>query len=226
MVVTVHQPAFLPWLGYFDKISRSDTYVFLDTVQFEKRGFTHRNKIKCANGATWLTIPVKTRGHMSKTIRDIMIDNTQKWKRRHLNSFFFNYRKAKFFDSLYPELESLYAEQHDFLSDLVYSQLLFWLSELCIDTKVLKSSQLPTQCKKSDLILDLCLKLGATQYLAGSLGRNYLEESAFDEHSIRIDYQDYRHPIYPQLFGEFVPNLSIVDFWMNTRQSSLIYGEQ
>ncbi len=227
MIVTIHQPAFLPWLGYFDKINRSDIYVYFDSVQFRKGGYSNRNRIKGANGVTWLTIPVKIKGHLSSAIKDIQIDNTQNWKKRHLNSIYFSYRKAEFFESLYPKLETLYTERYEFLADLVYSQLIFWLNELNIDTKVIKSSELstPPQCKKSDLVLNLCLKLGATQYLASPNSKIYIEEADFRKHSIHIDYQGYKYAAYPQLFGEFVPNLSIVDFWMNTRQSFAIQGE-
>ncbi len=225
MIVTIHQPAFLPWLGYFDKILHSDTYVFLDSVQFRKGGYSNRNRIKGANGVIWLTIPVKLKGHKSSTIGDIPIDYSQKWKRQHLNSIFFNYRKAKFFDLLFPKLETLYAEKHELLSELVYAQLLFWMSELGIETEVVKSSDIPTQCKKSDLVLELCIKLGAHQYLASPNSTIYLEETGFHDHSIRIDYRGYEHPVYPQLFGEFVPNLSIVDYWMNAHKSIFVREE-
>ncbi len=225
MVVSVHQPAFLPWLGYFNKIIRSDKFVFLDTVQFEKGSFVNRNRIKGNNGVIWLTVPIKIKGHMTNTIKNILIDNTQKWQRRHLNSIFFNYRKAKYFDRLYPQLEQLYQERYDFLSDLTYSQLKFWLDELNINTKVIKSEDLSTQRRKSDLILELCLRLGADQYLAGSLSKNYLDESAFRQQSIDIEYQNYQGPKYPQLFSGFIPNLSIVDYWMNTHNTIFIREE-
>ena len=222
MVVTIHQPAYIPWLGYFEKIKNSDVYIYLDTVQFEKRGFSHRNKIKSSNGPIWLTVPVKTKGHRNCTIRDILIDNTQDWKKRHLKTIFTSYKKAEWFNLLYPKLERLYQDQHDYLSDLAYAHLLFWLSELRINTQVIRSSELLVHSKKSDLILELCVKMRASRYISGTLGRNYINESDFERHSIAIEYQDYKYPNYSQLFGEFIPNLSVVDFWMNSHELDLI----
>ena len=222
MVVTIHQPAYLPWLGYFDKINRSDIYIFLDTVQFEKNSFTNRNKIKSSQGAVWLTVPLKTRGHMSNTIQEIQIDNSQSWQRKHLKSIFLNYRKSAYFNCLYPKLEQLYNTQYEMFTDLAYSHLMFWLEELGINTKVVKASRLSIESNSSELVLELCTKFNASRYISGALGRNYLDENGFNKKLIQIEYQDYIHPEYPQLYGDFLPNLSIVDFWMNTHCSELI----
>lgn len=222
MVVTVHQPTYLPWLGYFDKINRSDVYVFLDTVQFEKNSFTNRNKIKSPQGAIWLTVPLKTKGHMSNTIKDIKIDNSQSWQKKHLNSISINYRKSPYFNCLYPKLEQLYSASYEIFTDLAFSHLMFWLAELGIGTKVVKASRLSIESNKSALVLDLCTKFKASCYISGALGRNYLDENAFRKKSIRIEYQDYVHPKYPQLYGTFLPSLAIVDFWMNSHCSDLI----
>ena len=224
MIVTIHQPAYLPWLAYFDKISRSDVFVFLDTVQLEKNSYsyTYRNKIKSPQGSMWLTVPLKAKGHMNNTIREIPIDYSQRWKKKHLKSIFFNYNKSPYFNELYPKLESLYQTSYEFFSELAYMHLLFWLEELQIKTKVVRASDTPINSRKSALILDLCEHFQATRYISGALGKNYLDESAFQQKSIHIEYQKYQHPLYPQLYGDFLPNLAIVDFWMNTHQTDLI----
>ena len=225
MIVSIHQPAYLPWLGYFDKINRSDIFVYLDSVQLEKNSFTSRNKVKTPQGASWLTIPLISKGHISNSIKDIRIDNSQNWKGKHLKSIFFNYRKAKYFDEVYPKIELLFEEEFEFFSDLAYKHLLFWLKEFGIRTEIIKSSSLDIKTRKSELILDLCSHFNASRYLSGTFGKDYLNEASFNSREIQIEYQNYDHPVYHQLNGEFLPFMGIVDFWMNTHDVKLISGE-
>jgi hypothetical protein len=215
VILAAHQPAYLPWLGYFDKIARVDVFVYLDTVQFEKNSYTNRNRIKTPNGAQWLTIPVKGKGHLSATLRDMQIDNSQPWRSRHLKAVAMNYRKAPSFEARFPKLEAMLADAEDNLAELCWRQLRVWLDEVGIATRLVRSSELPAMRSKSDLILDLCGHFGANHYVSGTLGRDYLVESDFQSAGITVEYQDYTHPVYPQLWGEFLPCLSIVDSWMN-----------
>lgn len=214
--LSAHQPAYLPWLGYFEKIARSDVFVYLDTVQFEKNSFINRNRIKSAQGPLWLTIPVLQKGHMSSTLQTLQTDETQPWREKHLKSIALNYRKAPGFADKFAKLEQLYDRTVVTLSDFCWQQLQFWLSELGITTPLFRASQLPVMGKKSDLILNLCLHQRADAYLSGKLGRDYLDEAAFAAHQIRVSYQDYQSPCYPQLHGEFVPALGVIDLWMNS----------
>jgi hypothetical protein len=222
MIISIHQPAYLPWLGYFDKISRSDVFVYLDTVQLEKNSYSYRNKIKTPQGSTWLTIPLKMKGHTSGTIENILIDNSQQWKKKHLKNIFFNYKKSPFFDDLYPKIELLYKENFDFFSDLAYQHLLFWLDELNIKTKIIKSSNLDIDSKKSELVLDLCQNFKTDKYISGILGKDYLDEITFKEKNIEIEYRNYQHPVYQQLNGDFLTHMGVIDFWMNSHDASLI----
>jgi hypothetical protein len=222
MILSAHQPAYLPWLGYFDKLLRSDVFVFLDNVQYEKNSFINRNKIKTPQGAIWLTVPVKTKGHTSATLKDTEIDDSQNWKQKHLKSIWLNYRHAPRFDACYAKLEALYAAEDDLLADLCFRHLEFWLREIGVEKKIVRASGLPVQSKKSDMVLELCRHFKADYYISGALGRGYLEEEKFDRAGIRVEYQDYRHPTYPQLVGAFLPFMSILDFWMNTDRFSLI----
>jgi hypothetical protein len=222
MILSVHQPTYLPWLGYFDKLIRSDVFVFLDTVQFEKNGFINRNRIKTPNGPIWLTVPVKSKGHTSSTLQETEIDNRQGWKEKHLKSIRLNYGKAPRFKYGYPKLEALYGEEHFLLADLCFRHLEFWLNEMQVEKKIIRSSSLPVEGKKSDLIFNLCSHWGADCYISGALGRNYLDEEKFMNAGIRVEYQDYRYPVYPQPHGIYMPNLGIVDYWMNTDRFDLI----
>ena len=131
MIISIHQPAYLPWLGYFDKIIHSDVFVYLDTVQLEKNSYSYRNKIRTPQGSTWLTIPLKMRGHTSSTIKDVLIDNSQQWKKKHLKCIYYNYKKSPYFDELYSKLEVLYEDEYELFSDLAYNHLLFWICVNC-----------------------------------------------------------------------------------------------
>ncbi len=216
LTVAIHQPAYLPWLGYFDRIAASDLFIFLDTVQFEKNSFTNRNRIKTPQGPQWLTVPVLAQGHLAKTLAEIEIDNRQDWKRKHLRSIEQNYRRAPFFAERFDRLAQTYVPAHHFLAEFCFDQLVFWLHELKIPTPVMRASAMGVEGVKSDLVLALCRAVGATAYLSGALGRDYLREADFAAAGIALRYQDFSHPAYPQLYGPFLPALSVVDFWMNS----------
>lgn len=225
MILTAHQPAFLPWLGYFDKIHSADKFIFLDSVQFEKNSFTNRNKIKTPQGELWLTVPVKAKGHTVNTLRNLEIDANANWKKKHLGAIHANYKKAKRFHALYPALEDLYSREYSLISDLCFDQIQFWMSQLRLDRPLIKSSSLGITSSNSDLILDLCRRCSATKYISGAQGRNYLKEADFRREGIEITYQDYRHPEYAQLWGgEFLPGMSILDFLMNNDDINRIWG--
>jgi hypothetical protein len=222
MILSAHQPAYLPWLGYFDKIARADVFVYLDTVQFEKNSFINRNKIKTPNGASWLTIPVKTKGHMRGSLRTTQIDDSQPWRVRHLKSIRANYGKARRFDECFAKMETLLAIRESNLAEFCLYQLRFWLDELGINTRVVRSSELTISSSKSQLALDLCHQLGAQRYLSGMLGLDYLVEADFVKAGIELEYQRYDSMVYPQLWGEFIPDLCVLDWWMNTSGPSAL----
>lgn len=220
--MSAHQPAYLPWLGYFDKIKRSDVFVFLDSVQYEKNSFTNRNKIKTANGTTWLTLPVIKTNHFEMVISDMMLDTRYNWEKKHLNSIYYAYKKAPNFEKLYPQLEKLYSVPYEKLVDVTWAHLQFWLKVLEIKTEIVFSSTLNVTSKKSDFVFDLCKAVGANYYISGAMGRGYMEVDKFARAGIQVEFQDYHHKSYPQLHGEFVPNMGIVDFAMNASDYSII----
>jgi len=221
MVVSIHQPAYLPWLGYLARIACSDLFIFLDTVQFEKNSFINRNRIKTPNGPLWLTVPVCLKGHVSKVLTDMRISNQNDWVRKHLRSIEQHYNHATMFSEHFPTLSAEFSKNHSLLTELCFDQLHFWLRELCIENKIIRASDIPVNEKKSDLILSLCRYVGANIYLSGPMGRYYLKEDDFIEKGIQIKYYNYVHPVYYQLYGNFIPDLSIVDYWMNCSDPSL-----
>ncbi|MDB5526936.1 MAG: hypothetical protein JWR51_39 [Devosia sp.] len=226
MIVAIHQPAYLPWLGYLARIAEADVFVFLDTVQFEKNSFTNRNRIKSANGPVWLTVPVRQKGHIGKPLSALEIDDATDWRTKHLRSIEQNYRKAPRFSRCEPDLATLLQPGEALLTELCYRQLKFWAGVLDIGTRIVRASELPVGGLKSDLVLNICRHLRADRYLSGPLGRDYLAEDTFAAAGIEIDYHSYIHPVYSQLYGPFVPAMSVVDYWMNTADTKLFRGHQ
>lgn len=221
MILTIHQPAYLPWLGLIHKIAISDTYVYLDIVQFEKNGNTNRNKIKMSNGPSWLTVPVFLGGHTKNTIKDIEIDNTQNWQNKHWNSLYTNYNKAPFFYKYSDFLENTYKQKWRYIAELDEYMLKWILQELNITTAFYKASDLNFEGHKSDLIFDICEKTNADVYISGMFGKDYLDKEKFTKKNIKIYFQDYKHPVYPQLYRDFLPYMSLLDLMFNCGDDSL-----
>ncbi|MBI3368558.1 MAG: WbqC family protein [Burkholderiales bacterium] len=197
-------------------MARADVFVYLDAVQFEKNSFTNRNRIKTAQGPLWLTIPVKSKGHTGGTLLDLAIDDTQPWRAKHLKSIEANYRKTPHFARYFPKLQALLDAPHATLAEFGWAELRFWCDEFGIATRLLRQSALQPTGAKSDLVLGLCRQLGADHYLSGALGRDYLDVPAFAAQGIAVEFQNFDHPRYPQLWGgDFEPFMSVVDFCMN-----------
>ena len=220
MILTAHQPTYLPWLGLFHKIGLADTFCVLDTVQYEKNSFINRNKIKTSNGSLWLSVPVETKNHFETKIYDLRIAERQ-WSRKHFKSIEHAYKKAPFYDDYISQLgEVLLGQKYIFLKDLNYELMKFFLKELKIETAVVFASDYNFVGKKSDLIIDMCKKLGATNFIFGSQGRDYVDYNLFQDTQIEISFQNYVHPEYPQLYNKFEPYMSIVDLLFNVGRNA------
>ena len=215
MILTAHQPAYMPWLGYFHKIALADNFVMLDSVQFEKNSFTNRNKIKTSNGEAWLTIPVEMKGHLDKQINDIQMDSKSNWKKKHWNSLLLNYKKAPYFSQYADFFEKYYLSETNNLNDFIQTSCSFFFEELKITPKTRKLSELNIESKKQDLIIDLCKATDSNAFVFGALGKNYADKTLFDSNNISIYFQEYKHPSYPQLWDGFVPYMGIIDALFN-----------
>ena len=228
MILTAHQLSYLPWLGYFHKIALADNFVILDSVQFEKNSFTNRNKIKTSNGETWLTIPVEMKGHMEKTILDMQMDSKSNWKKKHWNSLVMNYKKTEYFNRYSSFFENYYQNQTNNLSEFILRSTLFFFEELKINPKTFRLSELKVESKKQDLIIDLCKVTNSNAFVFGALGKDYVDENLFRSSNIATYFQEYKHPVYPQLWGDFVPYMGIVDALFNLgpeRTKEIIFKE-
>ncbi|WCL51232.1 WbqC family protein [Leptospira sp. GIMC2001] len=222
MIVSINQPAYLPWLGYFHRIAISDIHIVLDHVQFEKNSFTNRNKIRTREGTAWLTVPVLTSGKFkSNPINLLEIDNKQKWAKKHLEAFKLNYRKARYFDEIFSFLMEVYSQEWKYLHEIADKLNLFILNYLNIKTKILYSSKMNIHSVKSDLVYELCKETGSSIYISGSLGRNYLEEDKFSQNNIKVIYHDYNHPTYEQIYPGFEPYMNIFDLLFNHGKGSM-----
>ena len=214
MIAAVHQPQFLPWLGYFDKMMRADTFCYLDNVQFKKNEFQNRNRIKTSNGWQWITVPVLHR--FTQKINEVEINNTVKWRRKHLRSLVANYGKTPFFRTCIPFFEHLYSEEWKTLSELNIMVIEHFRKILGMEQKpVVQASTLDLSDEPTDRLIDICESLGADTYLAGEGAGAYMNFKRFEKRGIRLAVQRFHHPEYPQIKGPFLSNMSIVDLLFN-----------
>ncbi|MBI5873346.1 MAG: WbqC family protein [Candidatus Omnitrophica bacterium] len=223
MIYSVHQPQYLPWLGFFDKIDKSDAFVFLDDVQYKHREYQNRNKVRTKDGWIWLTVPVKF--YRGDKIRDVRIDNSRDWRTQHLKSLKSWYSHAEHFDKYFSFFESLYKKEWDRLCGLNVAIIEFLLESLAIKKPVYFESELNAGGEKTQRIINIGKKLKADVYLSGAGGRDYLEENKFSESNIGLRYQDFVHPVYRQQFlkekEDFIPYMSVVDLMFNEGERSL-----
>ncbi|MFH0813968.1 MAG: WbqC family protein [Pseudomonadota bacterium] len=228
MRVGILQPGYLPWLGFFEQVFRCDTFVLYDDVQFDKNSWRNRNRIKTPDGPLWLTVPVYQKDHTSQTLLETKIVEKQDWARKHLNSIKAYYSKAHFFSLYFSALSEILQRGWTYLVDLDIALIHYLLRELGIMTPVIRSSALGMPGEKTDRLVAICNALGATAFYEGAAGRNYIEEEQFKAGGIILEYQDYHHPTYPQLYGAFTPYLSVIDLLFNCGKESLkiIIGEK
>ncbi|MFB3143731.1 MAG: WbqC family protein [Candidatus Methylomirabilales bacterium] len=221
MRVAVHQPQYLPWLGYFDKIDQVDCFVLLDDVQFKKNEWQNRNRIKTAAGWQWLTVPVLHRSF--QRISEVRINPTVPWARKHLQALISNYTSAPFFDLHRPFFDDIYARAWGALLDLNMVTITYLVEALRIRTKLVMASSLPlpAELEATERLVAICQALEADTYLSGAGGRGYLDLTRFEEAGIRVLFQAFQTRPYPQRFEAFVPDLSVVDLLFNCNGDSL-----
>ncbi|MEO0141382.1 MAG: WbqC family protein [candidate division WOR-3 bacterium] len=219
----VLQPGYLPWLGFFDQVARAEVFVLLDDVQYTVNDWRNRNRIKTKDGVKWLSIPVMKKGHLNMLIYEMRIDNSQPWQRKHWGTIERNYKKAKFFQDYADELRGFYERRWEYLVDLDH-ELIYWFADkLGIKTKFLVSSRdlMIKTTDKNERLFILCEKIGVDALYVGAAGANYMDPEVYAKRGITVIFQDYKHPVYTQLFGDFVPYLSTLDLLLNEGPRSL-----
>lgn len=219
MRVTIHQPEHLPWLGFFHKLNMADTYVILDNVQFRKNYFQNRNKIRTFDGCIWITVPVSRL--LDTRIMDVTIFRESRWKKKWLDSVSFSYKKAPYFGRYYKEIELAVNREFEKLAELNIALIRILCKFFGIKAQLLLASSISPEGTGSDLILDICRKVGAKQYISGVSGREYLTLDQFKQNGIDVIFQDFHHPIYKQVYEPFMPCMSAADLLFNHGEKSL-----
>jgi hypothetical protein len=220
MIVAVHQPQYLPWLGYFAKIDQADAFVLLDTVQFKKNEWQNRNRIKTAAGPQWLTVPVTYR--FPQRIDEVGVNNGERWQHRQRQSLLSNYRQAPYWDQIAPFLDEIYTPAWDLLSPLNIFVVKRLAGILGITTPLYVASELHALPEDPDeRLIAITKHFGADTYLAGAGGRDYMDLDRYGKNGVKVLFQEYHHPVYEQRFGAFEPFLSVLDLLFNHGPESL-----
>ncbi len=226
MIIAVHQPQYMPWLGYFDKIDKADVFVLLDTVQFKKNEWQNRNKIKTARGWQWLTAPVLYK--FPEKIDEVAINNNGKWQDVHRKSLKTNYSKSLHFNHIIKLLDKVFSAEWDRIASLNIFIVKELIRILGITTPIYVASELSEfPDDPDDRLIAISKYFNGTTYLAGGGGKVYMKLEKYEKAGIRVRFQEFHHPVYPQLFGAFEPAMSVLDLLFNcgTDSLSILRGE-
>lgn len=217
-IVSIHQPGYFPWLGYLDKVNKSDKFVVLDNVQFNDAAYQNRNLFIDNTGKKHLlTIPVYKKDYLKKTIKDLKISDN-KWQKKHYNFLFFNYKKHPYFEEVISKINYIYEKKYIFLVDVLIDSMTSVFELLDIKTEILLASEMNinNDLKKEELVIDIVKKIGGEVYLSGQGAKVYQIEENFAKEGIKLIYQNFTHPKYNQLYTkEFIPGLSSLDLLFN-----------
>jgi hypothetical protein len=217
-LVAIHQPNFLPWLGYFDKIRRSDVFLVMDNAQFPKTGGTWMNRVQMMvnREPAWVTVPVVRAYHGLRTIRETRINDQPPWRDKVLNTIELGYRRAPHFEKVFPIVRDLVQQPTSDLAEYNLTAIQTLCRALQMNTPLLLGSALEADGHSTDLLIAMVRAAGGSGYLAGGGAAGYQEDEKFGDAGIELVYQQFQHPTYPQFNAtEFKPGLSIVDALMN-----------
>lgn len=210
------QPSFLPWRGFFDLIYKSDVFVFLDDVQYDKHSWRNRNCIKTPQGIQWITVPILTGGRFPQQLLETEICNQRAWAAKMLKTIAQNYIKSPYFEVYYPALAQTLDRKWTSLVELDLALNYVAMEFLGLKRELCRSSELDIQNEdKNHRLLEMCKRVDLTHYLTGPSAKAYLDEQLFKENQITVEYMTYNYPPYPQLYGRFAPQVSIIDLLFN-----------
>lgn len=219
--VVILQPGYLPWLGFFDQMLRSDVFVYFDDVQYDKHGWRNRNRIKSATGPIWLTVPVLNTGRQGQKINEVEIDNRSPWARKHITAIAQTYAKGPHLKRYLPQLDALLTRHWESLVELDLAVVDLICNWIGIERQIERASCLGIGGEQSERLLNICKHFQADRYLSGDSAQNYLDVKLFSHEGVQVEWQSYCHPTYPQLHGKFAPYLSVLDLVMNVGEKSL-----
>lgn len=213
-IVVVHQPDFLPYLGFFDRLLKADIYVVLDMVQFERGGWTNRDKIKTRSGTQWITVPMKKTAKETR-ICDVMLGTDTSWRDSHLCLFSENYRRAPYYGEIMPYIERLYQFDGTRMMDFNMASIQMLMELLDVHIEIRYASEMMLTKKSNELVVEIMNVLGEKYYLSGIGARDYFDKEPYEKAGIDVIWQDYRPTEYPQQFEGFIPYLSSIDALFN-----------
>lgn len=218
MILSVHQPQYIPWLGYLDKIAKSDVFVYLDSCQYKHREFQNRNRIWTKNGELWLAVPVLVKGKRDQLIKDVEINQDSDWQKSHWRSLEMTYKKAPCFEVHREFFQKLYLERTwTRLIDLNICITEYLLQHFKIQTEIKIESSVGSAGLSNERILDICQRLNAHTYLSGAGAKTYIDRELFKQANIDLIFQDFKHPRYSQFnHSDFTPYMSSLDYIFNT----------
>jgi hypothetical protein len=211
--IAIHQPQYLPWLGYLDKLDRTDVFVLLDTVQFKKNEWQNRNRIRTAQGWQYLTVPVLH--EFPQRLDQVRINTQADWRRKHQTALETHYRKAPLYDRYAPGFRDLYSRAWERLAPLNIEVIRVLTEAFGITTKIVEASRFTVRDDQTGRLVDLCKALGADRYLAGDGGRAYMDLSEFEAAGITVEFQEFAHPEYAQAYTPFITGMSAIDLLFN-----------
>ena len=221
MRIAIMQPIYLPWLGYFELMDNCDTFVYFDDVQYVKKTFQSRNKIKTNQGQLILKVPVLSKGKLDQKINKTLINNDINWRKKHFNSINNNYCNAPYFKDYIGEIKEIYNQDYTHLLELDINLIALLKKLIGIKTKTIFSSQLQVDGAKDKRIVNICKKLNANILYDAFGAKELLDASYFNENNIELIFQSYKHPIYQQQWGDFISHLSVLDLLMNEGPNAL-----
>lgn len=224
MKVVILQPSYVPWRGYFDQISRADLFIFYDDAQYDKHGWRNRNQIKTSQGKRWMTIPVHSKGVCNGIqIKDISIDWSKSWSRKHLNALTCAYSKTPYWKNYLPWLNTVYNRKLNLLADFTIETTIELSKILGIsNTKFIRSSELiGISGHKTDRLIQILKRVGATHYISGPSAKDYIEREKFIQAGISLEFIQYDYQDYPQLHTTFEPHVTILDLLFMTGDNAL-----
>ena len=217
-MIAIHQSQFLPWVPYFYKILKSDIFVVLDNVQFQKNGVQNRNQIKTPQGAIWLTVPIRSK--FGIPINEVTVSNVGAYKKL-LKTIEVNYKKSFYYDQIYPVIEIIFNKEYQYLNDINIRLLTDSLEIIGAKTKIIYSSDIATTKAKNELVIEIVKHFGEHEYLSGKGAFDYMDFEKFKKESIELYTYDFNYAEYPQLWNRqqgFIPNLSILDLLFNYKE--------
>lgn len=216
-IVVIHQPDFMPYLGFFDRLLKADIYVILDNVQYVRnssRAWTARDKIKTEKGEKWFKVGTQKTA-LNTSINEVLISEQNNWRVDNLNLLKENYRNAEYFEEIFPYLQKLYEYKCERLMDFNLKSIDMLMELFDIQIEKVIASDMKATGKNNELVINIIKELGCHRYLSGVGAKDYYVPELYEEAGIEVIWQEFVHPVYPQQFGEFIPYLSSIDLLFN-----------